>query len=459
MPDGPSEYDSFLLPGFKAEAPRGADEMCCYRAGLALPVGAPPIVDPLLVTRGEAIVAIGEAKSLLAEYADAHRVVEMPGAVLLPGLVNAHCHLSLSFAEGLLPPTENFVAWIRKLLPLRGTWTEREFQLSILAGLRETLRGGCAAIGEIVTEAASWQTLADARAPLRLRAYREYFGWTGEDRERRAEEAAAFVADIDGPESDGLFPGLSPHAPYTTPPELYQTLIDLANKAKLPLSTHVAETRAETEFIATGGGDFGDIHEHLGWRQEPFAWKGVGTLAAWLAARDISVPLQIVHGTHLGDEDIAALARLNCTVVYCPGSVAHFHGGRDPHPVVRLLAAGIPVALGTDSLASSPTLNMPLTCTLAARAHPELEPETILEMATRAGSASLGFSGAGTLRAGGRADFLFFDLGSALPKRGDVETRGREAVAGALLDGYRVPGLHVFGGIPYAFAGLRPHPA
>ena len=461
MQGGHSAYEACLLPGFSGDP---ADEIHVnetrrYRVGLALPVCAPPIEDALVVTRGDRIVAIGAAAALIGEHGGARSVVEMPGAVLLPGLVNAHCHLSLTYAHGLLPPTDDFVGWIRKLLPLRGTWSEREYLLSNQAGLRETLRGGCTAIGEIVTEAESWRTLAAERAPLRLRAYREYFGWPRERAEALAAEAAAFVRGLcgdneesEGAESGDLLPGLSPHAPYTTPPALYEALIELANREQLPMSTHVAETRFEADFMAERTGPFGEIHERLGWTGEPFPW-GKETLATWLAKREIRVPLQIVHGTHLSDGDIAALGKLSATVVYCPGSVAHFHTDGDTHPVSRLLAAGVPVALGTDSLASSPTLNLPLTCTLAARAHPELAPETILDMATRAGAESLGLPGEGLLRDGGRADFLLFDLGGK-PRA----AKARDAIAGAILSGYRVPNLHVFGGRPYGFAALRPFP-
>ncbi len=456
MPDATREFGACLLPNFAIRA-RDPGRRFAYRAGLALPVASAPIFDALVVTEGDRIVGLGEAAVLMPHFADATNIVEMPRAVLMPGLINAHCHLSLTFAGGLLAPSEDFVTWIRKLLPLRGTWTEREYTLSTLAGLRESLRGGCVALGDIVTEMDTWDTLAEADPPIRLRAYREFLGWSDEERERHLKEARAFAGESVA--TDGPFPGLSPHAPYSTPPALYDALIEVANAAGLPLSSHVAETRVEAEFLASGGGPFGEIHDQLGWRSEPRPWAAGEGLATWLAKRQIDVPLQIVHGTHLSDEDIAALADCDCSVVYCPGSVAYFHGGEDPHPVQRLLAAGIRVALGTDSLASSPTLNMPLTCTLSARAQAGLTPETILEMATRAGAESLGFDDGGMLHEGGRADFLLFDLAGGISDGEDPTERARAAIEGALLGGYRVPSLHVFAGRPYGFAALRPHPA
>ncbi len=487
-------YDSCRLPGFLPESPTtpdtpaasgpsehsrdepapAADAPRLYRAGLLLPLASPPIADGAVLVADGRVRALGPARELIREHGDAAVACEMPGAVLLPGLVNAHCHLSLSIAEGLLPPREDFVDWILGLVAARRSWTEREFELSIRAGLRETLRGGCACLGDIVTDwdFDAWGFLGAEHAPLRIRGFREWLGWPEGERRAAAASAAAWLAaegfvtgaaesgtgrGEDGcpARAGGLFPGLSPHAPYSTHPQLYEELITLAEGAGLPLSTHAAETAAEVEFLRAGTGPFADLHRRVGWKGDGAAAWGKRSFARWLAERAPGVPLQLVHGTQLGDEEIALLAGLDATVVYCPGSVAWFCGDEDPHPVTRLLAAGVTVALGTDSLASSPSLNLPLTCTLAHRAHPELEPEVILEMVTRAGARSLGFPDAGALAPGGPADFLLFDLAGV----GDASRlSAAEAVEGALLSGYRVPSLHVFAGEPYAFAGLPPFP-
>jgi len=130
--------------------------------------------------------------------------------------------------------------------------------------------------------------------------------------------------------------------------------------------------------------------------------------------------------------------------------VAYFHGGRDPHPMEDLLAAGIPVALGTDSLASGHTLNMPETCTLAKRAHPALEASAILRMASRSAALSLGFENCGALAAGMEADFLVFDSPGGRPKTAD------ESLELSLLSGFAVPSLHVIAGELHRFTELSP---
>ncbi|MBN2171786.1 MAG: amidohydrolase family protein [Candidatus Krumholzibacteriota bacterium] len=456
------------LPGL---GPPDDDELRLYRAGLVHPVAGPPVADGAVVTRGGRVAAVGRAAELRAEWPAARVAVERPRALLLPGLVDAHCHLALTFLQGALAPTPDFTAWIQDLLRARRGLDAESRRRSVLAGLREVLRGGCTALGDIAASVEDFDALVDAAPPLRLRAYREFYGWPRKDQERalaaaRREAPAWSILSLVTPDlhEPGIpAPGLSPHAPYSTHPDLFAALVELAVNHGAALSTHLAETAAEAAFTAAGGGPFRALHRRLGWRKAPAPWGGGRSPVAWLAERVRGLAIQVVHGTHLDDEDIRDLVRLGATVAYCPGSVAWFHDGGDPHPVERLLAAGVPVALGTDSLASSPTLNLPLTCTLAARAHPGLEPETLLEMATRHGARSLALPGAGALAPGGPADFVLFELpelGWRTP-RGEAGRRRltRDAVAAALTSGYRAAGLTVVAGAAFAFAALDPFPA
>jgi len=443
--------------------PPGDDEPRLYRAGVVHPVVGPPVADGAVVTRGGRVVAVGPAAALRAEWPAARPVIERPRALLLPGLVNAHCHLALTFLQGALAPTEDFAAWIRDLVRARRGLDEESRRGSVLAGLREVLRGGCTALGDIASSIEDADALTDAAPPLRVRSYREFYGWAAADRKRSLAAAREEAEARREPAPGAPAPGLSPHAPYSTHPDLFAELVKLAVTRGLPLSSHLAETADETIFTSRGGGPFRALHRRLGWEKAPSPWGGERSPAAWIAGRARGLAVQVVHGTHLGDEDIRDLARVGATVAYCPGSVAWFHGGADPHPVERMLAAGVPVALGTDSLASSPTLNLPLTCTLAARAHPGLEPEILLEMATRHGARSLDLPGAGALAPGGPADFVLFELPElewrAPRGEADAHRLARDAVAAALTSGYRAAGLTVVAGAAYSFAALDPFPA
>ncbi len=421
------------------------DELLTFQAAWVLTVDGPPIENGAVAVKGGKILAVGPAGEIARDFTGASARYENAGGVLIPGLVNAHAHLELSYMKGLVPPREDFTGWIIDLVRSKRTWTSAEFEKSARAGRSELIRGGCTAVGDIVSAEAEEGALAvhlEAEHPLRTRAYQEYLGSFGEGR-------PPYVAD----EEKLFYPGLSPHAPYSSDTDLFRRCFAQAREQGVPLSTHGAEIRWEEEYLVEGSGPLYDFLVKLGFAfDEPRPWdtERPSRLAHWLAAEKPPGPLQFVHGTWLREDEYAALRELGATVVYCPSSVAYFHDGHDEHPVEDLLAAGIPVALGTDSLASSTTLNMPETCTLARRAHPKLAPQTILEMATRTGALSLGFPNCGVLSPGNEADFVVFESPGLRPKSAD------EALELAILSGFAVPRLHVIAGEAHAFSDLSP---
>lgn len=420
-------------------------DIVIYQAGWVHPVLSPPLENAALAVRDGNIVALGSALDIARKYPNPAARYEFPGGVLIPGLVNAHAHLELTYMKGLVPPREDFTGWIVDLVRAKRTWTREEFEKSVRAGRRELLRGGCTAVGDIVSAEAEVGAMfahREAELPLRTRAYQEYLGVYEEGRPPFQEDRAKL-----------LYPGISPHAPYSSDTDLFRKCIAQARERGIPLSTHGAEIRWEEEYLLEGTGPLFDFLVKLGFAYgDPKPWNAdrPSRLADWLAAESPPSPLQFVHGTWLGEDEYAALRKIATTVVYCPSSVAYFHDGRDEHPVQALIAAGISVALGTDSLASSTSLNMPETCTMARRAHPALEPSTLLEMATRAGALSLGFENCGALAPNMEADFVVFESPGARPASAD------EALELALLSGFAVPRLHVIAGEPYAFSELSP---
>ncbi len=421
------------------------DDVLLIQAGWIHPVAFPPIENGAVAIQDGKLLALGPAVEIDRAFPDPAERYEYPEGVMLPGLVNAHAHLELSYMKGLVPPREDFTDWIVDLVRVKRTWTSDEFEKSARAGRRELIRGGCTAVGDIISAEAEEGVLdvhLEAELPLRVRAYQEYLGTFGEGR-------LPYEADP----GKLFFPAISPHAPYSSDTDLFRRCMAQARDRALPLSTHGAEIRWEEEYMLSGTGPLYDFLVKLGFAHgDPKPWDGdrPSCLADWLAVESPPGPLQFVHGTWLRKDEYAALRKIGATVVYCPASTAYFHGGRDPHPVEDLLAAGIPVALGTDSLASGHTLNMAETCTLAARAHPALEPATILDMATRTGARSLGFDDCGSLTPGKEADIVVFDSPGSRPKS------AAESLELSILSGFAVPQLHVIAGEPHAFTELSP---
>jgi cytosine/adenosine deaminase-related metal-dependent hydrolase len=178
-------------------------------------------------------------------------------------------------------------------------------------------------------------------------------------------------------------PGISPHAPYSVHPELFERLLHLASDAQAPIAFHLAETLEEVDLLATGGGPFRELLIELGAWDETAIPRGTRPIDYLQRLASFGVHALVIHGNYLDDEEIRLVAAdpQRLTVVYCPRTHAYF--GHTRHPLAKLLADGGNVALGTDSRASNPDLNMLEEVRHVARHFPELPPSTALELATR----------------------------------------------------------------------------
>lgn len=370
-----------------------------------LPVTAEPISDGAVVIEGGRIAWVGSRLELPAHYRGA-RVRAFPRSILLPGWVNAHCHLNLTAALGLIPGSaDRFTDWIREVIRISGTWPPHVLRQSVVAGLDLLASTGTTTVAH-VTAFPELEPFLDH--PLRAVVFHEPIGFR-EDRAQaladQAEEwldaASAIVEDAGAARRISL--GLAPHAPYSVSPALFRKIAALSEARSVPLSVHVAETRDEAAFLRNGTGSFpGLLQDRGAW--DP-AWRPPG-LSPVRYLSELGVPDRpgaAIHCNYLDDEDIRVLAGRRLRPVWCPGSHAFF--GHEPHPAQRLLSAGVPVALGTDSAASNGALNMLREVRLAAAAVPEVPREQWVRAATQDAAAVLGLAETvGSLEPGKAAD-------------------------------------------------------
>lgn len=391
------------------------------RARWILPITGAPVRDAWVSVRDGRVDAIGTGR------APRHGSERDLGEVaLLPGLVNAHTHVELSWMAGLVPPAESMDAWIRTLLEVRrsGPAGGEKEAAAAMAGavlaMRETgtvlagdisntlvsppvlARAGCAAV--IFHEILGFNPL-DPAGMVRDAAHRLDSIAAGRQlRDRRAPQAQAVVG----------------HAPYSTAPALLSE-IAARHEGPAPLSVHVAESAEEIEFLHTGGGPMRQMLETLG------VWSG-----SWEAPRCGPVEylkrvgyLQpgtlLVHGIHLTASELDLARDADAVIVTCPRSNVWVGGGVPP--VQRFYGAGVPVAIGTDSLASTDTLNMFDELAALRRLAPEVDAARLLDSATRVGAEALGFGQHyGAISAGRRAMFASVAVPPGLGSRAeDVE--------------------------------------
>ncbi|MBI2922414.1 MAG: amidohydrolase family protein [Planctomycetes bacterium] len=353
------------------------------RAGLAFVAGEWRR-DVAVAWRGGAIVSVGKRAGRGA--------LDFRGAVLLPGLVNAHTHLELTALAGRLPRAA-FPDWAKGLVAARAAWEPREVEASARDGVRLSVEAGTAAVGDF---AALGSDDALRQSGLRGVSWRESLGIAPE----RAADAARCARRFLRPPSALWTPGLAPHAPYSASPDLYVLLHRLARARRLPFATHLAELREEVLFLRDGGGPFARMLRAL--ERDPGSWRPPGLRPVpYLAALGVLRGATVAHANYLDGDDVAALRRARATVVWCPRT--HDFFGHPPHPVRRLLAAGVPVALGTDSLASTPTLSV--RDEIRHATGKGLSLAAALRMATEGGARALGLRRSGRIAPGWAADF------------------------------------------------------
>jgi aminodeoxyfutalosine deaminase len=375
--------------------PVRADEPITYRARTILPLEGPPLDDGRLVVSGDGIVEVGGGLSV-------GRMVDLGDVVVLPGLVNAHTHLEFSGLESPIgTPGASFADWLREVIAYR---REGAFQpyAATLAGLDESAAAGVTTIGDIATVLP--ELLFDREPGTgHVTSFTEFIGLGAVRAEAEAERLPGLAVRRAGA---GVVRGLSPHAPYTVRPELFEAIVRTACEHELPVAFHLAESREELRLLVDGDGPLVDLLRGMSVWDDAAIPRGTRPLDYLRPLARLRRAL-VVHGNYLDDEEIAFLAAHaeRLTTVYCPRTHAYF--GHEPHPLPRLLAAGARMALGTDGRCTNPDLDLLAEMRQVARAFPELSPERIVRLGTIDGAAALEMTAeCGTLLATKRADFV-----------------------------------------------------
>jgi cytosine/adenosine deaminase-related metal-dependent hydrolase len=332
-------------------------------------------------------------------------VVNWGSSVIMPGLVNAHTHLELTRLHKVLAGTGSFTEWLSQVIHRRRDWKREDYAESARRGARMALASGTTLVGDVSASGLTRKALSGEK--LRGVIFEETLGLAPEaSRQALASLEARVAEDVPDPL---LTSGVSPHAPYSVSPELYQGVAKLAREKAIPLATHLAETRGELELLQSGTGEFKDFLSRLG--VLPADWLPPGLAPVQyldgLGVLDLS-PL-LIHCNYLDADSIARVLRRRCSIAYCPRSHAFFR--HEKHPVRQLLDAGINVALGTDSLASNDSLSMLDEMRYLSRTRRDLKSDEIFRMATLNAASALGFGGVlGRLRRGYWADMTILSL-------------------------------------------------
>jgi aminodeoxyfutalosine deaminase len=384
------------------------------RARTLLPVAQPAVENGAVIISGNRIRAVGSWPELRS--AACGKIIDLGDVILLPGLVNAHCHLDYTDMAGMLPPPRTFTDWIPLIMSARSGWEHADYVRSWRNGARMLLRTGTTTVADIETVPDLLPEAWDA-TPLRIFSFLEMTGIRARRDPRGVLQEA--IEKIDSLSHPRCSAWLSPHAPYSTLPELLRRSAEVARKRRWRLSIHVAESEPELEMFQHARGNM------FRWMQRnarDLSDCGLGSPVRHLARnRVLGENLLAIHANLLARGDASLLGKHHVHVVHCPRS--HNYFGHPPFQRRRLARAGVNVCLGTDSLATvrkyrnqNPELDLFAEMRALAASEPQLPPAEILRMATVHGARALGRAGQiGELSKNALADLI------AIPARTEAK--------------------------------------
>lgn len=337
------------------------------------------------------IAAVGPAGSTPAEWRP-DEVVDARGAVVIPGLVNAHTHSGMQMLRGYSEDLA-FHPWLAKVQALEDSLTPEDIRWSALLALAEQFRFGVTAFADMHFE---MDQVARAVAESGGRAVLSR-GLVGvSDRaDAMLDQGITLCRDWHGAAEGRITTMLAPHAPYTCPPAYVERVVAASAELGVGLHIHISESRREQE-------------EHL-------AQYGETPTATMAKAGLFTRPTLIAHFVHGTPADVEAVAEGGAAIAHCPQSNLKLANGAAP--LASWLSAGVTVGLGTDSVASNNNLNLweelrlaPLLAKGITGDPTAVPAATAFHLATTGGAAAVGLGGvAGRLAPGYAADLVLVD--------------------------------------------------
>jgi cytosine/adenosine deaminase-related metal-dependent hydrolase len=376
------------------------------RAEWIVPVDGPP------VRNGVITIKDGVIKSLMGNAPSRPNEIELGQVVLFPGLINAHTHLEFSdLKQPLGYPGIPFTDWILLVVQQRMLQTNQpgeadaKFQ-SIEHGFAESRHAGVSHLGEIATGSLNSAAYTRQESPCAT----VFLELLGRDDRQLEQKLSDVRSGLDRLRLSSSLPGISPHASYSVSPRLLDRTIELASNRELPVAMHLAESKAELELLRNLDGPFVPLLQRLGaWFPESYS-KHTRPLDYLQKLSRLSQVL-IVHGNYLAGDELEFISqhKSRFSIAYCPRTHQFF--GHDPYPLGQMLRLGINVALGTDSRASNPDLNLLKEMKTVRESFPDIGLDQIVEMATLGGAKALGLQRQlGSLTTGKQAVFCVAPL-------------------------------------------------
>ncbi|MEF3168698.1 MAG: amidohydrolase family protein [Deltaproteobacteria bacterium] len=365
--------------------------LCIHRAKWIVPGDGIVISDGAVATFGGKIVASGQAKAILLSCHG--ETIDHGASVLIPPLVNAHCHLELSPLKWRISPSGSFSSWVRSLVDARSRISPDEWLPAVMSAAHGLFEGGVLGIGDVGNLGIASRALKEKDfPPFSGIFYREIIQPRGGPEDLQPFETGGFPKGENGARVAISF-GLSSHAVFSASSQVIIRTKAWDREHRIPFQIHTAESPEEMEFVLSGTGPILDLLKERGHRIAQEEIPGCSPIRYLHRLGVLDSNTVCVHAIHVDDDDLEILKKTGASVCLCPRSNLFLDVGIPQ--VERFAAAGIPFALGTDSLASNDTLSIFAEMSSLASLAPTIPPGRILTAATEHGARALGLSGPG----------------------------------------------------------------
>jgi len=403
------------------------------RARIVYPVNSPPIEDGAVIIQDEKILEVGHFQDLSSSDPEQTDLGEV---VLMPGLVNAHCHLDYTGMAGLIPPPRDFVDWIEAIIAIKASWDYSDYAKSWLEGANQLLASGITtvadmeAVPELIPDVTT-STALRVHTFLELIAIRKRQTLLGQ-----VAEAEARLTSHPSPRGGS---GLAPHALYSSYSSLLQVAACTADSNNWPLSIHLAESATENEMFLQGRGRM------FNWlKRNERDMSDCGSKSPIQLLNELNLlnsRLLAVHCNYVDETDIGLLGYNRVHVAHCPNS--HDYFGHKEFPARKLALAGANLCLGTDSLASTrkkngtkPNLDLFDEMKLFADKNVEFTAEEIIRMVTINGAKALGKSHfIGEFSANTAADLITMPIAPAVQQTAEKVLESTDSPSRVMVAG------------------------
>jgi cytosine/adenosine deaminase-related metal-dependent hydrolase len=326
----------------------------------------------------------------IVSQSEAGEEIEQLKGILVPGLINCHCHLELSHLKDAVPPGTGLINFLLSVIKKRDS-AEKHID-HIITAEKEMVTNGIVAVADICNTADAISIKKESS--IHWHNLVEFINLHDRNIQQRLAHFNLVLDQYKKSGSEKTHTTLTPHAPYSVSAGSFKALNEVS--AKAVISIHNQETGAENELFKNGQGEFLKLYEALGEARSPLEVSGATSLQTWLPYFTNGQTILLVHNTFISEEDIVFAKshseKYGLRLVYCLCPNANLYIENALPPIDLLIKHKCKMVLGTDSYSSNWQLNIAAEIKTLCTHFPHIPLETILQWATSNGAQALNYS-------------------------------------------------------------------